>query len=243
MPRIPEWLKLPFQEAIDYQSQKIALPAESIEQLMAEYHDFAFVVSGLTRADLTSDMQWLIEKAIEEGMTIEDFKKQFDRSIGRKGWQPTGDKNRRLYTILDTNVRRSQAAGKIKQMRQPGMLQRRPYWMWVWRDSVQPRPHHQALNGKVFLANHKFWDIAFPSCGYGCRCSVFALSESDLARMGKRVEDPPDPNTIADPGFRRASGTSPMSERKQILQDGLKRQSPQIQEAVKTELKKQGINV
>ena len=241
MPKIPEWLKLPFQEAVDYQAQKIALPAETIDRLAAEYHDFAFVVSGLARADLASDMQWLVERVIADGMSLEDFKQQFDRLIGRKGWQPTGDKNRRLYTILDTNVRRSQAAGKIEQARSPEMLSRRPYWMWQWRDSVQPRPHHQALNGKVFLASHSFWDVATPPCGYGCKCGFFALSDRDLERMGKHVEEPPDPYTIADPGFQRAPGINPVADREDILKEGLSRQSPQIRKLATAELQKQGV--
>ncbi len=118
------------------------------------------------------------------------------------------------------------------------MLNKRPYWMWKWRDSPQPRPNHQALNGKVFLASDPFWDVAFCPCGYGCRCTVFALSERDMKRMNKTVSTPPDPKTIADPGFRRAAGTSPESEREDILKEGLSRQSPDIQKLAKAELKK-----
>lgn len=247
MPRIPDWLKLPFEEALEYQKQKIALPAEAIDKLDAEYHDFAFVVSGLTRADLTSDMKWLIEKAIEEGMDFEDFQRQFDRLIGRKGWQPReasgGEKAKstRLYTILDTNVRRSHAAGRIRQARKPEVLKRRPYWMWVWRDSVQPRPHHEALNGKVFLASDPFWDIATPPCAFGCRCSFFALSERDLKRMDKMIERPPDPKTIAEQGFRRAPGTALVKEREEILKRGLDRQSSEVRQAAQEELRKNGV--
>lgn len=241
MPKIPDWLKLSFQEALSHQSEKIALPAEEIDRLAAEYHDFAFVVAGLARADLSSDLLWLIEHAIADGTSVEDFKQQFDRLIGRKGWQPSGNKNSRLYTIFDTNIRRAQAAGKIKQARSPEMLQRRPYWMWMWRDSVQPRPHHQALNGKVFLASHKFWDVATPPCAYNCRCSFFALSDRDLERLGKKVEEPPDPYTIAEPGFQRAPGINPKADRKDILKQGLSRQSPKIRKLATAELKKQGV--
>lgn len=241
MPRTPGWLKQPFEEALEYQKKKIALPAEKTTQLEAEYHDLAFVVSELTRADLVTDMQWLVEKAIEEGMDFDDFQRQFDRLIGRKGWQPKGDKKSRLYTILDTNARRSHAAGRIKQAREPEVLNRRPYWMWVWRDSVQPRPNHRALNGKVFLASHSFWDIATPPCAFGCRCSFFALSERDLKRMGKTVETPPNPRTIAEPGFRRAPGITPVRDREEVLQRGLERQSPQIAKLIRKKLEKEGI--
>lgn len=241
---MPDWLKQPFAEALEYQKQKIALPVDVVDKLEAEYHDFAFVVTGLTRADLTSDMKWLIEKAIEEGMDFEEFQRQFDRLIGRKGWQPGGGekaKSSRLYTILDTNVRRAHAAGRVRQARTSEVLNRRPYWMWVWRDSVQPRPHHEALNGKVFLASDPFWNVATPPCAFGCRCSFFALSERDLKRMGKTVETPPDPKIIADPGFRRAPGTAPIEERQEILKRGLDRQSDEVRQAAKEELKKNGI--
>ncbi len=244
MPRVPDWLKQPFAEALEHQKEKVALPADTVSGLEAEYHDFAFVVSGLTRADLVSDMKWLTEKAIEEGMSFEDFQRQFDRLIGRKGWQPGNTekaKSTRLYTILDTNVRRSHAAGRIRQARDPELLNRRPYWMWKWRDSVQPRPNHQALDGKVFLASDRFWDIATPPCAFGCRCSFFALSERDLRRMGKTVEQPPDPNTIAEPGFRRAPGTAPVEERQEILSKGLARQSPEVRQAAEEELRGQDI--
>ena len=241
MARIPDWLKLPFEEALEYHTNKIALPAESLEQLMAEYHDLAFVVSGLTRADLTSDMQWLIERAIADGMSLEDFKRQFDRLISRKGWQPKGNKDARLRTIFDTNQRRSQAAGHFKRMREPEMVNRRPYWMWKWRDSVVPRPHHKALDGKVFLASEPFWEIAMCPCAYGCRCTVFALSERDIQRMGKTVEKPPDPKTIAEKGFQRAPGLNGDRDRFEILKEGLSRQSPTIRKLAEAELKKKGV--
>ena len=241
MPKIPDWLKEGFEEAIAYQSNKIALPADTLKDLEAEYHDFAFVVSGLTRADLASDLLWLIERALSEGLSLEQFTQQFDRLIGRKGWQPEGDKQSRLYTILDTNTRRAHAAGRLKQMREPSVLDKRPYWMWQWRDSVQPRPNHKALNGKVFLASDPFWDVAFCPCGYGCRCTVFDLSERDMKRLGKVVSTPPDPKTIADKGFRRAPGTALEKDRAEILREGLKRQSPAIRKAAETELKKQGV--
>lgn len=243
MPRIPEWLKEGFEEAIAYQKGKVALPVETTSNLEAEYHDFAFVVSGLTRADLASDLLWLIERALADGLSLEDFIRQFDRLIGRKGWQPGGDKPRRLHTILDTNTRRAHAAGRLRQMREPAVLAARPYWMWQWRDSVVPRPNHKALHGKVFLASDPFWDVAFPSCGYGCRCSVFALSDRDLKRMGKTVSTPPDPETIADKGFRRAPGTAPQKDKADILRGGLSRQSEPIRKAAAVELRKRGINL
>ena len=60
------------------------------------------------------------------------------------------------------------------------------------------------------------------NCGFGCRCAVFALNERDLAREGLTVSEPPDPKTIADPGFK-SFPPSLDQQRTQLLEDAKKR--------------------
>jgi len=242
MPRKPAWLKMPFLEALEYFQKKVALPADNVSALQAEYHDFAFVVSGLTRADLLQDMKILVERAIAEGTDLEDFKRGFDRAIGRRGWQPKEDKDKRLYTILDTNVRRAYAAGRYQQATQPAILENRPYWIWKHRDSVVPRPNHLALDNKAIPADHPFWKVAVPSCAFGCRCTFFTANERLLEKMGAEIlKNPPDPNEVAEKGFRRAPGTTPIEQRKDVLKTGMERQSPEMRKQIRKELKKKGV--
>jgi SPP1 gp7 family putative phage head morphogenesis protein len=246
-----DFQRLTFAKQLEYFRQKEAIPAETLEGVRSEYHDWAFSVSRLTRADLVRDVMSLVDRAIADGMTHEQFQEQFYRLIGRRGWTPvTIDRsappekqlaqlaanNRRLYTILDTNHRRSYAAGRIQQMRQPELLKLRPYWRWQWRDSVAPREHHQAINGKVFRADEEFWEHCFPTCGFGCRCSVMSLSEADMKRLGLRAEKPPDWRTFVEKGFERSAGLSPIRDRASFIRQGLSKQSPTLRAVLEKEL-------
>lgn len=243
MPKRPEYLDLPFKEAIAYFKDKVPFPTQRGQKVPEGFHDHAFTVTGLTKGNLLEDIKWLLERAMQDGQGLDDFTRQFDRLVGRKGWQP-GD--RRIQTIFDTNVRRSYAAGRREQMLDPDIAERRPGWMWIHRtpDPEQggtPRPHHKALNRKVFRNTEPFWNKAFPQCAWGCRCGVMSLSEKQMKRMGVTYETPPDPNTIAEPGFRSAPGMTPKESRQQVLEDGLKGLSPSIRERVEKDLRDKGV--
>jgi SPP1 gp7 family putative phage head morphogenesis protein len=252
MPKTPDYLNQPFPEQLEYFRRKLAIQSETIAEIQAEYHDFAFSVSGVTRADLIEDLKGLVEKAIADGMDIEEFKHSFYRLIGSKGWSVSGGESegvssaltdRRIYTILDTNHRRSFAAGRIQQMRQPQVLQKRPYWQWIHRDSPQYRPHHKAIDRKVFKADEKFWETTYPPTGFGCRCTVRSLSDRDLKRLNLKVESPPDPKTFLEKGFERSAGTAPKQEMKSFLEQGISRQSPGLRRKIREDLQKKGIEI
>ncbi len=250
MPRRPDYLRLPPQEAIAYFRQKIPIPTEKWDQFEAEQHDFAYTVAGLTRADLLAALQWLIDGAIADGTSFDDFVSQFRRSIARRGWSPeplTASKEElrtsyRMRTLFETPIRRAYAAGRYKQQTAPEMVKRRPYFQWKHRDSIVPRPEHLALHNKVFPATHSFFKVAFPSCNWGCKCTCFSLSERQLKQMGLRVEEPPDPNMIAGKGFRRAPGTTPKRDRQDVLQQGLDRLSPQLKAQVEADLQQRNLH-
>lgn len=231
---IPEWFKQKFQEQIDYFRNKLVIPTKKWEKFTAEQHDIAFTISGLTRGDLLEDAKWLVDKAITNGDDIDTFKRQFKRLIGRKGWKAD---DHRIYTILDTNSRRSYAAGRWQQAMTPEIQKTRPYLVWVHRDSVVPRPNHLALHNKAIRSDHPFWKVAFPACAFGCRCSAFTANERMLNRLGAEIlTNPPDPKTIAEVGFQRAAGSMPNEERKEIIENTLSRLSPEIRKKVEENL-------
>ena len=237
-----------FSPQIEYFRNKLEIPVETLEGVQAEYHDFAFSVSGMARADLVADTKLLIERAIKQGQDFEDFKRLFYRLIGRKGWLPKANPtapltekevkrtDRRIYTIIDTNHRRSFAAGRLQQMRDPQLLKTRPYWQWLWRDSPNPRPHHQAIDRKVFLATEDFWEHVYPQCGYGCRCGVRSLSVDDMKRLNLSVSKPPDWKKFIEPGFNRSAGTAPKKDRAEFIKQGLSRQPEGLKRKLKQEL-------
>lgn len=238
---IPDWLKLKFGEQIKYFRRKVNIPTTRWNEFTAQMHDYAFTVANLTKADLLSDARWLVNKAIEDGNDIETFKKQFTRLIGRKGWQAS---DQRMYIILNTNVRRSYAAGRYEQATKPEILKTRPYWVWKHRDSVVPRPNHKALNNKAIRADHPFWKIATPSCAYGCRCTFFTANQRTIKTMGYQIlEQPPDPMTIAETGFQRAAGSNISKDINDLVSRSRQKLTPELNNSVSSSLKKEGITL
>jgi hypothetical protein len=229
----PEYLKLKPVDAIAALRDRLALPLSDYKGLDARIHDHAFMVSGLMRADLLEATKWLIGKALEDGTSFEQFTRSFNRRIGRAGYQPSGQ---RIKLVFDTNINKSYWQGREKVMRSPEMMAKRPLWLFRHRDSVTPRPSHAALHNKAIPADHDFWKkISFP-ISFNCKCSAYPVTEDYCKRNGIEIlYNPPDPDTLIDnPSFKRGTDNK---TRQQILEQGLKRLSPDLRTQVKKQIK------
>lgn len=236
--RKPEWFRLPFVEAIEYFRQKINVPVDSYYEMEEGYHDWAFSIAHMTRADWLEAARFLIDQAITEGNSLEKFTRQWNRLVGRQGWTTEGDRDRRIYTIFDTNIRSAYGAGRAKQMLDPEVVSRRPLILWRWRDSPNPRLNHQALHNKAIPATSDFWKrCSFPA-GWGCRCAGFSITEEYAQRNNIEIlQTPPNPETIAEPGFRTPLAGLTESDRQQIIQSSLDRLPPDTRALVEKDLK------
>lgn len=220
--------QVPFAEQIAFFLQKLNVNTESYLDVWAEQHDRSFMVAGANRDALVQDLREAVANAIENGASLEDFRRDFDRIVTEHGWDYNGGRNWRSRVIYETNLRMSFAAGRWKQLQ--ALKQDRPYWQYVHNDSVQhPRPLHLAWNGLVLHADDPWWHTHFPPNGWGCRCEIRSLSRRDLAKLGKDGPDtapPIDMQTVTvgqrspggpqsvqtpkgiDPGFGYAPGRS-----------------------------------
>lgn len=74
----------------------------------------------------------------------------------------------------------------------------RPYWRYRHSHaSVEPRLDHVAWDGLVLAHDDPWWSTHYPPNGWGCKCWVETLSESDLGRVGKSgVDTPPAGRTV-----------------------------------------------
>lgn len=215
---------LPFAEQNAFFRRKLNLPTQSWTDIYTAEHDWAFVVAGANRDAIVTDFRAAVEKAITEGTTLEDFRKDFDRIVARHGWDYNGGRNWRSKVIYDTNLATSFAAGRWQQ------LQAAPYWQYEHSDWVQhPRQQHVGWDGLVLAKDDPFWQTHFPPNGWGCQCKVKGLWQRDLLRLGKQGPDPmPEvkwtehmigqrspngPRTVSvpegiDPGFEYAPGSA-----------------------------------
>ncbi|NHR06518.1 hypothetical protein HA052_15100 [Chromobacterium haemolyticum] len=183
--------KRPWDTQLAYFRQKLNLGTERWTDIMKGQHDKAFVVAGAMAGDLLEDLRQAVDKAVAGGSTLADFRRDFDKIVAERGWEYNGSSDWRSRVIYQTNLASSYAAGRWQQLTDPDMLKVRPYWRYKHSDSVlRPRPQHLAWNGLILRADDPWWQIHFPPNGWGCQCSIVAVSEQELrGKYGKLGPD------------------------------------------------------
>ena len=187
MPYDVSYQALPPERAILYLRQKLGLPTRAWRDLVGAMHDRAFVVAGAVKMQLVEDLHAAVLRALEEGRTLEDFRKDFDRIVQAHGWSYRGSRGWRTSVIYRTNLRTAHAAGRYEQMRSPEVLAARPYWLYRHGGSRVPRPDHLSWDGLVLAATDPWWETHYPPNGWGCSCLAFSLSASEVKRRGLKI--------------------------------------------------------
>ncbi|WNJ89160.1 phage minor head protein [Bosea sp. 685] len=190
---------LPFDEAIDYLRQKVNATSETWTDLWQRANAKGFTVAGATTDALVDDFRREVERALQEGTTLDEFRKGFDRIVEKHGWQHTGRPGWRSRVIYETNLSMAYSAGRYAQQTEPETLAAFPYWQYVHSGAKHPRKQHLAWNGMVLLATDPFWEWAYPPNGWGCGCRVRPISDRTLRIQGRGsldVAPPRIPTTI-----------------------------------------------
>ena len=187
-----------------------------------EGHDRAFMVAGAMKADLLADLAAAVDKAISQGTSLEEFRRDFRRIVEERGWHGwAGEGTKRgeawrTRVIYRTNMATTYAAGRWAQLRDAGY----PLIVYHHGNSLEPRVQHLAWDGLVLPVDHPFWATHAPPNGWGCSCYVSGARTMEQARRlggkpGKELDpgwQSPDPRTGApkgiDKGWAYAPGAS-----------------------------------
>ncbi len=244
-------LNLPFQEAIAFFRNKVNIPTERWNDLFLDQHSQGFMIAGAMKGELISDIRAAVDQAISAGITLADFRKQWDQIVERHGWQYNGGRNWRTRIVYETNTRQAYNAGRWQQATDPDVLKTRPYLIYRHGDSVHPRLLHLSWNGTCLPADDPWWATHTPQNGWGCKCKIFSGGERDIERMGSkaRLKAPDDgaydwtdkqgrtfniPNGI-DRGFQYNPGTA-ATKSKDILQERINQLPPDIAKQINVEI-------
>ncbi len=155
-------------------------------------HDRAFMVAGAVKADILADIAAMVDKAVTQGTTLEEFRRDFRAMVAAKGWQISkagqGTKKGeawRTKVIYKTNMATSYAAGRWAQLMQAGY----PFIVYSHGGSLHPREQHLAWDGLVLEVDHPFWATHAPPNGWGCSCFVSGARSREAAkRVGGKPE-------------------------------------------------------
>ncbi|MDQ7791243.1 MAG: phage minor head protein [Clostridia bacterium] len=189
---------LPFQEAMDYWRSKVVMTPEEFRRLADAVKVNAFTVADMAGLDMLNEVWRLLDKAIAEGLTINEFREKAGELFKARGWE--GATPYRLDNIFRTNIQTAFNVGRYKQMTEPDILQARPIWVYDAVNDRRTRPTHLALDGTARRADDPFWDTWYPPNGYRCRCAVRNLSEREARRRGVTVQTGAAPGLVEPPG-------------------------------------------
>lgn len=192
---------LPFAEAIEFFRDKIRMPTRGWTDVWQRMNGRAFVVAGTVKDELIADFQEAVAKGIEDGTTLAEFRKDFDRIVAKHGWQYRGERGWRSRVIFNTNIRTSYQAGRWQQIQR--LKSRRPWLRYVAVLDNRTRPQHRIWHDTVLDADDPFWNTYYPPNGWNCRCSVQQLSDRDMARLDLE----PAPRAPETPPVRKSVNT------------------------------------
>ncbi|PKG73169.1 F protein [Shewanella sp. GutCb] len=178
MPLSTRYGSLPFNEQIRFFRNKLNVPTEGWTDLWQHSHNSGFSVAGAMKDDLLNDFRQAVDAAIADGKSLTWFKKEFNNIVAKHGWQHTGKANWRAKVIFDTNMRQSYNAGRYEQ------LQQFDYWRYAHGDSRYPRELHLKWHGTLLPKSDAWWQTHFVSNGWGCKCRIYGVSQSELERKG-----------------------------------------------------------
>jgi len=169
------------EKALEYWKTKRPLTKKELDGLSEDARARALTVAGLTNYRQLESVYLALEKAMAEGTTLADFKKELGPLIEKQGWGSW-----RVETIFRTNLAAAYAAGQWAEIQ--ASKDAFPYLEYLAIDDDRTRPAHAVLNGKVWPVDHEFWQRNYPPNGYGCRCDTVPVSRSRAERKGVKIE-------------------------------------------------------
>lgn len=173
---------MPPHKAIEYLQKKGIAITQHWYDLWQDAHSKAFTVAKITQAQMLQDIKDLIEKSITEGLTFENFKKEFKKMLQTKGYTaPAGFTPWRLETIYRTNLQSAYMRGRYYYQTQD---RARPYWMYEAVLDSKTRPAHRGMHGEIFRKDDPIWNIWYPPNGFNCRCRVRSLTKEEAEKIG-----------------------------------------------------------
>lgn len=185
------------QQALEYFLGKGVKPTFNWADMMGAEHDTAFTVAKMMDTDLLATVKAKLDKALESGMTLQQFQKELIPTLQKAGWWGKKDiidpltgyvtkaqlgSASRLETIFKSNMASAYQVGTWEGIQDNKQLY--PFLMYDAVDDARTRPDHAARDGEIHAVDSEFWATHYPPNGYNCRCGVIPMDEEEAIESG-----------------------------------------------------------
>lgn len=204
-------MAMPPEDAVAFLQSKGLVVTTGWRDLWQEAHRRAFTVAQSAGYDVLQDIQSALVDALKSGKTIQQFIDELKPVLQSKGWwgkaidPATGEIIKtyegtsipvqlgspyRLKLIYEQNLQTALMAGRYRAMKDAA--ETHPGWQYVAVLDTRTRPAHRALHGRVFRHDDAAWSVAYPPCGWRCRCRVRPLSLATMQAEGLSMQSAKD---------------------------------------------------
>ena len=144
----------------------------------AAFHRFkGFTSAVITDANLAAATKESLAKALENGKSLRDWRKDVDSLFDAQGVT-------RLNPFQAERIYRNETAmafGAGKFAKLQDVSERFPFWEYSTAGDERVRDTHRALQGKVFKSSDSQY---YPPLGFNCRCTAIPISRLQADKRG-----------------------------------------------------------
>jgi hypothetical protein len=170
-----------YDEAIDSVKRRVPMPREEWDALGTAERENAFTVSEVTEIRVLQQVLDGVERAVEDGTTLDDFKDSISADLV-ESWG--GEIPGRLENIFRTNVLESYAQGREAVMSAPAVREARPYCRFDDVSSDRECDECADCGGTVLPADDPWWEGHSPLLHHQCMCHKTPLSLEEAEEEG-----------------------------------------------------------
>lgn len=194
-------ISVKFAEAIEFLRRKLNVTSEEWRGIWTAAGGVSSEAAQLQTTQMHRDLLKAVIKALEEGATLEAFRKDYQEIVDAAGWSAGGRPGWHSQLVFRLQVQSAYAAGRWEQSERLADLnpETKYYFRYVTVGDHRVRPAHRAWHGIILPRDHPFWLTHFPPNGFNCRCHVQLITERDIRRYGWKVTPDDDPRLQVGP--------------------------------------------
>ncbi|BCZ18053.1 hypothetical protein NHP190003_13350 [Helicobacter sp. NHP19-003] len=187
---------MPFIEAIDsLMAREPTLIPDGASFKFNEYLR-VFAISKVARLDIIQDTQKALKKALEQGLSAQQFLKANPNLVSKIG-------KKRLARVFAHNLIYANTRGKMLRYESAPPIQDSSDgdgWYFVFHSRHDSRARHLEFDGICLPRKHALWKTHTPPLDWGCRCELQMWSERQIKAKGIEVTKNPPKGSAKEPG-------------------------------------------